>query len=210
MPNLPISSLPELAASALTINAEFAVAQSGTTYKIKNGNLSPYSPMGGLYSQTANSATATTSTETSIIGTGVGNVSVPADGFLVGDSFQAVMGGKLTTTNDDIRIRIKTGSVDLADSGFFTPNATDDIWFLTLYFTIRSIGAATVASISTHGNFQIVKPSNLSLKGFAFIDLNDTTFDTTSPNTLDITVEFSTTDAGNYMYSDYFVLNKMF
>lgn len=29
MPNLPISSLPELAASALTINAEFAVAQSG-------------------------------------------------------------------------------------------------------------------------------------------------------------------------------------
>ena len=33
MPNLPISQLPEL--TAITANAEFAVAQNGTTYKVK-------------------------------------------------------------------------------------------------------------------------------------------------------------------------------
>lgn len=42
MPNLPISQLPEL--TAITSNAEFAVSQGGTTYKIKaalasSGNL---------------------------------------------------------------------------------------------------------------------------------------------------------------------------
>jgi hypothetical protein len=37
MPNLPISQLPEL--TATTSNAEYAVAQDGVTYRIKNGNL---------------------------------------------------------------------------------------------------------------------------------------------------------------------------
>jgi hypothetical protein len=37
MPNLPISQLPEI--TGLTPNAEFAVAQNGVTYKIKNSNL---------------------------------------------------------------------------------------------------------------------------------------------------------------------------
>lgn len=43
MPNLPISQLPELLSSAITANAEFAVAQGGTTYKVKQGSLNPYS-----------------------------------------------------------------------------------------------------------------------------------------------------------------------
>lgn len=43
MPNLPISQLPEL--TAITSNAEFAVAQGGTTYKIKGGYISS----GNLY-----------------------------------------------------------------------------------------------------------------------------------------------------------------
>lgn len=37
MPDLPISQLPEL--NVMTSNAEFAVAQNGTTYKIKRGNM---------------------------------------------------------------------------------------------------------------------------------------------------------------------------
>ena len=37
MPNLPISQLPEI--TATTSNAEYAVAQDGVTYRIKNGNI---------------------------------------------------------------------------------------------------------------------------------------------------------------------------
>lgn len=49
MPNLPISQLPEL--TAITSNAEFAVAQDGVTYKIKAGLQSSGNLYGAFYSQ---------------------------------------------------------------------------------------------------------------------------------------------------------------
>lgn len=49
MPNLPISQLPEL--SAVTSDAEFAVAQGGTTYRIKAGNASSGNLHGAFHSE---------------------------------------------------------------------------------------------------------------------------------------------------------------
>jgi hypothetical protein len=169
----------------------------------------PYPLVYGLYSLTGNSLTATATTETSIVGTGVGTLSVPANGFSIGDSFQLIMGGIASTTNDDIIIRLKSGSVVLAQSAAFAPSALNDNWFFNAYFTIRTIGAAGIASISTHGNFQIVK-NNGQVYGEGFLNINNTTFDTTIPNTLDVTIEFSATDPGNEIYADLFVLNKIF
>jgi len=210
MPNLPISQLPELLSSGITSDAEFAVAQSGTTYRVKQGSLNPYPQVYGLFSQTGNSVTVSgTTSETTIIGNGVGTLNVPANGFSVGDSFQLIMGGVLDNTNDDITIRLKSGSVILATSGAFNPSAGGDNWFMSVFFTIRSIGGPTVASISTHGNFQVVK-GNGQVYGTAFQTTNNVDFDTTISNTLDITVQFETIAPLNYIYSDLFVLNKTF
>lgn len=210
MPNLPISQLPELASSAITANAEFAVAQAGTTYRVKQGSLNPYPQVYGLFSQTGNSVTVSgTTSETTIIGEGVGTLSVPANGFSVGDSFQLIMGGVLNNTNDEITIRLKSGSVILATSASFDPAASGDNWFMSVFFTIRNIGGPTVGSISSHGNFQVVK-GNGQVYGTAFQTTNNTDFDTTISNTLDITVQFSSNDPLNYIYSDTFVLNKTF
>lgn len=210
MPNLPISLLPELSASALTGNAEYAIAQDGTTYRIKQSTLNPYPVVYGLYSLTGTSEVATATTETSIVGTGVGTLSVPANGFSVGDSFQLIMGGIASTTNDLITIRLKSGSVVLAESAAFQPSADNDNWFFNAYFTIRAVGGTGVASISTHGNFQIVKSSNNSYFGEAFNTINNTTFDTTISNTLSVTIQFSATDPDNEVYADLFVLNKIY
>lgn len=49
MPNLPISQLPEL--TAITSNAEFAVAQAGVTYKVKAGLASSGNLHGSFHSQ---------------------------------------------------------------------------------------------------------------------------------------------------------------
>jgi hypothetical protein len=211
MPNLPISQLPELLSSAITANAEFAVAQGGTTYRVKQGSLNPYSQVYGLFSQTGNSVTVSgTTIETTIIGEGVGTLSVPANAFSVGDSFQLTMGGVMDNTNDTVILKLKSGSVILGQSSTFNPAADGDNWFMSVYFTVRSVGGAGTASLSTHGNFQVVKSSNGSVFGEAFQTLNNTTFDTTSTNTLDITVQFSSNDPLNYIYSDLFVLNKIF
>ena len=49
MPDLPISQLPEL--TAITSNAEFAVAQGGTTYKVKAGLASSGNLHGSFHSE---------------------------------------------------------------------------------------------------------------------------------------------------------------
>jgi hypothetical protein len=211
MPNLPISQLPEL--TAMTANAEFAVAQDGVTYRVKNSTLSPFPTVYGLFSQTGDSATVSgTTTETTIIGPGLGTLSVPANGFTVGDSFRADFGGVLNVANNQtLRIRLKTGPVVLADSGLQAiTNITSDIWSLSVNFTIRQIGAPGVASIATLGSFHYTKTNNGTVEGFSFNTVNNTTFDTRIDNTFSVTVEWGSTAVGNSIYSDIFVLNKIY
>ena len=211
MPDLPISSLPEL--TATTSAAEYVVELSGTTYKIKQSTLTPFPLAFGLFAQTGNSATVSATTvETSIVGPGVGTLSVPANGFTVGSSFRAVFGGLMSTKNNDtLRVRVKSGSVVLADSGVQTQSATtDDVFELSINFTIRKIGGAGVAEIVTLGVFHTTKQSNNTPSGFGFNTVNNTTFDTTVSNLLDVTTEWSSNSALNKIYSDIFVLNKIY
>lgn len=212
MADLRISQLPELQASALTQNAEFAVAQAGTTYKIKQGTLSPLPVVYGLFSQTGTSATVSGTTEQSIIDGGVGTLSVPANGFQPGDSFHAGIRGHLSNNNDDMRIRVKSGSVVLGDSGLINYNTSGDDVLLSLdiYFTVNKIGGAGTAEILTKGFLTTIKSSNFTVNGYAFTSINNTTFNTTIPNTLDITWQFDATDASTYVYTDYLVLNKVY
>lgn len=190
---------------------------SGTAGTSGSSGTSPVLPLPvvyGLYAQTANSAIVTdTTAETTIIGTGVGTLSVPANGFAVGDSFRAILGGVINATNNQtIRIRMRTGSVLLLDSGLENLGSavTNDVWSLNVDFTIRQLGTAGVASIVSLGSFHYTKTNNASVQGFGFNVVNNTTFDTTINNTLDITVEWGSASIGNNIYSDIFILNKTY
>lgn len=174
---------------------------------------SPATTNHGLFAQTANSPTLTASTaEATLIDGGAGTLSVPANAFTVGDSFQVSMGGMISAKNNDtITIRLKTGSVVLATSGPLTmPAITNQVWYLTAHFTVRSIGAAGVASIVTIAQFHILKLASGTQQGFAWNTVNNTTFDTTISNTLDITGQFSSNSPLNSIYSDLFILNKIY
>jgi hypothetical protein len=167
----------------------------------------------GLFSQTANSTPVTaTTTAGTLIGTGVGSLSVPENRFSVGDSFRGDFGGIMSAKNgDSIRIIIKTNSVVLADSGNQTLNALSNaVWSLSLDFVIRQIGGTGVASIVTFCNFLFVKQSNNTSEGFGFNNINNTTFDTTTLNTLEVTAQWSSTDPTNSIYSNIFILNKIY
>lgn len=178
----------------------------------KYGSFPP--PNYGLYAQTANSVPITnTIVETSLVNGGVGTLSVPANGFQVGDSFRAVVTGVLNADNNQtIRIRVKAGAVALLDSGAqnLGNSVINDVFSLNIDFTIRQLGAATVASIVSLGTFHYVKVSNGAVQGFAFNVVNNTTFDTTISNTLDITFEWGAASLGNSIYSDIFILNKTY
>jgi 2-methylaconitate cis-trans-isomerase PrpF len=162
----------------------------------------------GLYAQTVQSATITnTTTETSIIGSGVGSLTVPADTFLRGDSYHAKIGGIISAQNgDNIEIHIKTGSTVLASTGSISLSPVTALgWELELDFTIASLTAT--GSICTNGNFAYNRDTG-SLEGFVFQDVQP--IDTTIANTLDVTVTWGQAKTQDQIYSANFVLFKTY
>lgn len=184
------------------------------------GNVQPFSDYlpntinYGLFSQTENSIPITgTTQELSLIGLGVGTLSVPANGFSVGDSFEANLIGQLScvgTAQLDIRIKTTSG-VLLADTQIVNMDTTTNKkWRLNIVFTIREVGEAGVSSIVSGGLFSYNKNSGNNFEGANFSIINDSTFDTTISNTLLVTAQWNTNNAGNSIHSEIFTLNKIF
>lgn len=167
----------------------------------------------GLYTQTASSTpVSNTIVETSLLDGGLGTLTVPANGFQIGDSFHAIVTGHISAVNNhQLRIRIKTDSIVLADTGsIIMSGATNKHFKLEVYFTIRTLGASGVASIATGGTFMYTKDASNSFEGTNFSTETTTGFDTTISNTLTITAQWDTANTGDSIYSEIFTLNKTY
>lgn len=166
----------------------------------------------GLYSQIEPSNNVILLDEQSIVGVGVGSLTVPANTFTVGSSFHLKIGGVLSSANNQqIIFRVKSGNVILEESDIIVlPQTTNKFWEIEIDFTIRKIGVAGVAEIFSNGQFVYLKDSSLSYEGGGFNFLNNTTFDTTQLNTLDITAEWLDLNAQNSINSEILVLTKTF
>lgn len=107
MPNLPISQLPEL--TAITSNTEFAVAQGGTTYRVKAGYTSSGNLHGAFHSEitqtilSANTATPM-SVDTIDVSYGVSN--------LDGSQLQVVSGGTYNLQFSSVFRKTQGGSIE--------------------------------------------------------------------------------------------------
>jgi hypothetical protein len=87
----------------------------------------------GLYAQTVTGPIVTGIAEQSIVGTGVGTLSVPANAFSIGDSFTAALDGIISCISSaTIHIHVKTvAGVILADTGIVSLSAaTNKAWLL--------------------------------------------------------------------------------
>ena len=165
----------------------------------------------GLFNQTGSSTPITGSTaEASLIGGGVGTLSVPANGFTKGDAYHAIITGiSHFHNNDTVRIRIKSDSQILVDTGNITlTGAIDRRYKLEIFFSIDEIGTAGNAIIFTAGTFMYTKDASDDFIGVNFGTENSTTFDTTVDNTLEVTAQFNA--AKNGIYSRIFTLNKTY
>lgn len=167
----------------------------------------------GLYTQIGASTRITNTTvETSLLDGGVGTLSVPANGFKVGDSFFAIATGHISTVNNHtLRIRIKSDGVVLADTGIITMSAsTNKHWKLDVYFTVRTLGGSGVASIATGGTFFYTRNASNSFEGTNFSTETSTGFDTTVDNTLVVTAQWGQANTGDIIYSELFTLTKTY
>lgn len=175
----------------------------------------PPGPAGtnGLYAQTALGALITdTIVETSLIGTGVGSLTIPANGFSVGDSFTAKICGPLSCANNEtIHIRVKSDGVTIADTGIFQMKITTDKYFeLILDFTVAAIGGPGTAKLFTNGQYSYNHNAAGEIAGNNFALISNTVFDTTVTNVLSITAEWGLAKIANKIQSQNFVLTKVY
>lgn len=192
---------PKMEASLINIGALKKFIAAGST--VKNG----------LYAQTALGTLITNTTvETSLIGAGVGSLTVPANGFSVGDSFTAKICGPLSCANNEtIHIRVKSDGITIADTGIFPMKiATDKYFELLIDFTVTKIGPAGVAELFVNGQYSYNHNAAGVLDGVNFALVSNTTFDTTVTNVLSITAEWGLAKTANKIQSQNFVLTKVY
>jgi hypothetical protein len=167
----------------------------------------------GLYSQTSLSTPiVNTDVEESLVGAGVGSLTVPANGFRVGDSFTAKMCGRFSSLNNaNLEISIKSNSNVIAAIPVLTLTASTDVVFdLIVDFTVAAVGPLGVASLHANGMFTYNKSSNSNYIGTNFLVIDDTDFDTTIINTLDITAKWGAASLSNSIQSQNFNLFRIF
>lgn len=215
------TSLQSTTASTLTLSSTPATDTQTTTQFLTRDSSTgevkikqiPGPTVYGLYAQTGNSVTISGTTgETTMIGAGLGGLTVPANGFSVGDSFNVVISGDLGSRNGDtLTLRVKSGSVVFGTVGPISmPNVTNSHFSFIITFTIRSLGTAGNASIISSGYFTFTQNASSNFSGGNFSTLNNTTFDTTISNTLNITGQFNSTHPNNFIFTELLVLNKIY
>jgi hypothetical protein len=207
-----VSSLDSSKQDKITLTT---VGSSGPSTLVNNVlNVPDYSSAPrGLYTQIGASTRITNTTvETSLLDGGVGTLSVPANGFKVGDSFFAIATGHVSAVNNHtLRIRIKSDGVVLADTGSIIMSAaTNKHWKLDIYFTVRTLGGPGVASIVTGGTFFYTKDASNAFEGTNFSTETFAGFDTTIDNTLEVTAQWGTASTNDIIYSELFTLTKTY
>lgn len=165
----------------------------------------------GLFAQTANSATVTDPVSGSLVGAGVGTLTVGANEFQVGDSFRAKLAGHLTCSNtQELTITIRDGNGNtIASTGLIDlKTSTNGHWNLEIDFTIRSLGV-TGELVSAGIWSYVPNAAGQVVEGSDFSDVNP--IDTTISNILEVIASFNLDEGGaNTIYSELFTLTKMY
>lgn len=146
---------------------------------------------GCIFTQTADKTVTNTVTETSIVGTGVGTATLPANFFVAGKSVRFKIGGVYSTpvSVPSIVVKIKLGSTIIAQvtTTSLLSNASSLEFNGEVTLTCRSTGAS--GTVMTHGYIEYAT----GITGTIAVDaLNNggatTTVDTTASKLLDATI----------------------
>jgi hypothetical protein len=163
------------------------------------------SPSVGLYSATSPVTIANTGAQLTLIGAGVGSLSIPANFFTAGMAFEMRTGGNFGALNNaTIRFRL-TNSGTLFDSGLlqFSPSVTSPRpWNADVTFVYR--GGTTMIT-----NFNFQYNNGADARGFTASQTNNT-FNPTISNTLGFTAQWGAASTSNTITSDYFVLTRLY
>lgn len=147
------------------------------------------------YVATANAATTTTAETKSLVGTGLGSMTSPAQSLAVGQTYELEAEGFMTTgaTAGTITFQMKIGSVVIATTGAIAPtiSITSRPWRFKQRFTVRAVGSGTSANVFAQGKgfeYEPVTPSTATTASTTWQTVNTAVssgFDSTIANLID-------------------------
>jgi hypothetical protein len=174
--------------------------------------------VGTLFTATANGTCGNTAAETSIVGTGVGTMTLPANFFAAGKSIRVTVYGAYSTKSSSpgtLVIKIKLGSTIILALPATTPtaNLTKVPFVIDAIITCRTTGATgtvigqgdlflATATAQTGVSYTLPNQGSDALTAI-------TSFDTTASKLVDVTATWGTADAGNTISSTNVVLEVL-
>ena len=158
--------------------------------------------VGTIFTQTADQTIADTTTETTLFGTGIGTLTLPANFWVVGKTIRIEIHGDFADTgNPTAEIQAYYGATSLIDSGAITLSglAGTEEWECEVVITCRSIGASGTVQTVIDWEYETTVGSSaierLDVEGVL------RTIDTTASGALDVTFQWGTAAAANTIHS---------
>jgi hypothetical protein len=153
----------------------------------------PLAVPGVIFTQTATATVSNTATETTLVSTGVGTVTLPANFLVAGRTIRVTVGGQYADANatgHSTTIRLKVGGTTF-ESGLSTASVASHDWSATAIFTCRTTG-------SSGTGIGVVYGGGSNVFGFppVFISAGSITINTTGTLAIDATAQWSGTNVG--------------
>jgi len=158
--------------------------------------------VGAIFTQTADQTIANTVTETTLFGTGVGTLTLPANFWAVGKTIRIEIHGDFADTgNPTAEVQAYYGATSLIDSGAIALaglGGTEE-WKTEVIITCRSVGATGTLETVIDWEYETTTGSSAIER----LDVAGTTtvVDTTASGALDVTFQWGTAVAANTITS---------
>lgn len=149
---------------------------------------------GALFAQTQTVTVANTASETTITGTGNGTLTLPANFLVAGRTIKfSAFGFHSATANPTIRVRIYAGTSVLLDTGTVTTaNSTNAQWDLRGQIVCLTTGVS--GTVNGQG-FWTEAQAGANI--FGMVNTSAVILDTTSSQTLKMTVQWGTASSSD-------------
>lgn len=152
---------------------------------------------GVIFNQNSSVTVANSTTETSLLGTGLGSATLPANFATAGRSIRVRSYGYISNTaTPSATLRIKVGSVTILTSTGSLPSGLSNA-LVEFDFTFRFATIGATGTIIGQGSTKITSGAFVSSVGRPLVMTAPVTIDTTVGNLLDVTYQWGTASASN-------------
>lgn len=152
------------------------------------------------FAQTSTVSVAGTTTESTILGSGVGSSTISSTDFVAGKTYRVTIRGVFSTDaagSVSVNFRLKLGSVTIAATGniFNSAGVTNRAYELEATFTVRTTGAT--GTVMCMGMYQDENDGATKFDN----STSTSTIDMTTNQSFDVTAQWNNTNAGNSVSS---------